>query len=108
MARKDSLSNYLTDIAIVIKNKLGITSEIIASEFDTKIREISTGTGINGKTSTYTAGGIVTKGKFVKLVDGKVKNIESTNDTILGIAKTSGISGQTVEVVEPDFSEEEN
>lgn len=103
MARSDNLPNFNTDIANAIRNKTGTTEPILASEFDTKIREIETGTGINGEVATYTAGGTVTRGKFVKLVSSKAQNITSTSDTILGIAKTSGTSGQTVEVVIPNI-----
>ncbi len=101
MARNDNIPNFCTDVATAIRNKLEITEEIPASKFDTKIREISTGTGINGQIAEYTAGGEIRKGQFVKLVDGNVTKIESTNDTILGIAKTNATEGQSIEVYTP-------
>ena len=101
MARNDNIPNFCTDVANAIRNKLKITDEILASEFDTKIREINTGTGINGQIAEYTAGGEINKGQFVKLIDGNVTKIESTNDTILGIAKANAIEGQSIEVYIP-------
>lgn len=41
MARTDNLKNYLTDVADAIREKTKTTDKIKASEFDTKIREIS-------------------------------------------------------------------
>lgn len=41
MARTDNLKNYLTDVAEAIREKTNTTDKIKASEFDTKIREIS-------------------------------------------------------------------
>lgn len=103
MARSDNIPNFCTDVATAIRNKLEITDEILASEFDTKIREISTGTGINGQIAEYTAGGEISKGQFVKLVDNQVTKITSKSETILGIAKTNATNGQTVEVVVPNI-----
>lgn len=45
MARTDTLNNFCTDIADSIREKTGETGLIPASEFDTKIRGIETGTG---------------------------------------------------------------
>ncbi len=45
MARTDNLNNFLTDVAAAIKDKLGVTDDILASEFDTKIESIPTGGG---------------------------------------------------------------
>lgn len=41
MARTDNLTNFLTDVANAIREKKGTYGEIPASEFDMKIREIS-------------------------------------------------------------------
>ena len=45
MARTDSLSNYLTDVAQAIKDKKGDQTEIIASNFDTEIANLPSGGG---------------------------------------------------------------
>lgn len=43
MARTNNLTNFLTDVASAIKTKTGDSSLIPASQFDTKIADISTG-----------------------------------------------------------------
>ena len=45
MARTDTLGNFLTDVAIAIRNKKGTTNTIVASNFDTEIESIETGGG---------------------------------------------------------------
>ena len=45
MARTDTLGNFLTDVAIAIRNKKGTTDTIVASNFDTEIESIETGGG---------------------------------------------------------------
>lgn len=45
MARTDNLHNYLTDVAIAIKNKKGDTTPIKASDFDTEIENLPSGGG---------------------------------------------------------------
>ena len=45
MARTDTLTNFLTDIANSIRNKKGSTDSILASNFDTEIESIETGGG---------------------------------------------------------------
>ena len=45
MARTDTLGNFLTDVAIAIRNKKGTTGTIVASNFDTEIESIETGGG---------------------------------------------------------------
>lgn len=45
MARTDSLTNFLTDIATAIKNKKGDTTPIPASNFDSEINNLQTGGG---------------------------------------------------------------
>ena len=37
MARTDTLGNFLTDVAIAIRNKKGTTDTIVASNFDFEI-----------------------------------------------------------------------
>ena len=43
MARTDTLGNFLTDVAEAIRTKEGTTETIPASEFDTRIANLSTG-----------------------------------------------------------------
>lgn len=45
MARTDNLTNYLTDVATAIKTKKGDNTPIKASEFDTEIANLPTGSG---------------------------------------------------------------
>lgn len=103
MARTDNLRNYCTDVIGAAKNKAGITREVKPSEVDTILLSIKKGTTLNGKEETYTAGASITKGQFVKLVNGKVQIAESSNDTILGVAKQSGTSEQTIKVIVPNI-----
>lgn len=42
MARTDTLSNFLTDVADSIRTKKGTTDKILASSFDTEIESIET------------------------------------------------------------------
>ena len=46
MARTDNLKNFLTDVAIAIKTKKGSQTSIQASNFDTEITNLPTGTQI--------------------------------------------------------------
>ena len=43
MARIDTLTNYLSDVADAIKNKKGDDTPILASEFDTEITNLPSG-----------------------------------------------------------------
>lgn len=55
MARTDNLTNYLTDIANAIRTKGGTTGEINASQFDTAIANIPSGSGaVTIEKGTYT------------------------------------------------------
>lgn len=45
MARTNTLSNFLTDVANAIRNKKGTTDAIVASNFDTEIESIEGGSG---------------------------------------------------------------
>ena len=47
MARTDTLTNFLTDVANAIRNKKGTTSQISASNFDTEIASIQTSSSSN-------------------------------------------------------------
>ena len=59
MARTDSLNNFLTDIANSIRNKKGTTDTIPASNFDTEIESIETGSTpvLQSKSITITENG---------------------------------------------------
>ena len=60
MARTDSLTNFLTDVANSIRNKKGTTDTILASDFDTEIESIETGGGeanLQSKSITITENG---------------------------------------------------
>lgn len=48
MARIDNLTNFLTDVAVAIKDKKGITETITPANFDTEIASIETGGGSGG------------------------------------------------------------
>ena len=49
MARTDNLTNFLTDVASAIKEKTGENTVISASDFDTKIANIQTGSTPEGE-----------------------------------------------------------
>lgn len=54
MARIDTLGNFLTDVAESIRTKTGETGTILASEFDTKIKNIQGGGGAEDLTEELT------------------------------------------------------
>ena len=47
MARTDTLGHFLTDVATAIRNKKGTTDTIVASNFDTEIESIESGTDLS-------------------------------------------------------------
>lgn len=57
MARVNNLSNFLNDVAVAIKEKLGDSTNIPAAQFDTKIREIETVGDYQSKTINISANG---------------------------------------------------
>lgn len=65
------------------------------------------GMGINGTAETYTAGGTITAGSFVKLVNNTVQTATQA-DKIFGIAQNKAVDEQLVKVVRPNYLEEEN
>lgn len=78
MARTNSLTNYLTDVAQAIKNKKGDQTPIKASDFDTEITNLPSGGGdlseyfntqieSDGKTLNYTLGKWVNCLKKIKI-----------------------------------------
>lgn len=63
----------------------------------------SGGFKVNGIVQTYIAGSNIKKGKFVKLENNKVKQVTSSDDTILGMAKMSAVSEGNVKVIVPNI-----
>lgn len=57
MARTNNLTNFLTDVATAIKEKLGSKTAIPASQFDAKIRDIQTIGTYQSKTINISANG---------------------------------------------------
>ena len=57
MARINSLTNFLTDVATAIKSKTGKNTSIPAANFDTEIMTIETGGTYQSKTVTISANG---------------------------------------------------
>ena len=57
MARTNNLSNFLTDVAGAIKEKIGDSTAIPASEFDTKIQSIETKEVYQSKSVNITTNG---------------------------------------------------
>lgn len=57
MARTNSLTNFLTDVATAIKSKTGKSTSIPAANFDTEIMTIETGGTYQSKTVTISANG---------------------------------------------------
>jgi len=53
MARTDNLTNYLTDIANAIRTKGGTVGEINASQFDTAIANLPSGSGVETESGTF-------------------------------------------------------
>lgn len=56
MARINTLTNFLTDVADAIREKKGTTAQISASDFDTEIASISGGGDLNGIEELVTMG----------------------------------------------------
>lgn len=65
----------------------------------------SGGFKVNGIVQSYTAGNNIRKGKFVKLVNNKIEQVTSSNDAILGIAKTNASSNDNIKVIVPNEKE---
>lgn len=57
MARIDNLTNFLNDVSSAIKQKIGDSAPILASEFDTKIAEIETKGNYQQKSVTISNNG---------------------------------------------------
>lgn len=67
------------------------------------IKSTTKGFKVNGIKKTYIAGGNIKRGKFVKIVEGKIQQIESERDQIIGITKTIGKEGKEVQVYIPKY-----
>lgn len=101
MARIDSLSNFLTDVAGAIRQKREVTAMIEPKNFGEEIASIEAG-GLEINHSTirqYIANETVKAGDFVKLSGTEVQKVSNSSDTILGIAKTKGNAGSTVKII---------
>lgn len=79
MARIDTLTNFLTDVANAIRSKKGTTAKISPSDFDTEIESIEGGGG--GGTEKYAP-------RFIRFdnyngtdLDHEVANLDTTNVT---------------------------
>lgn len=90
MARIDTLSNFLTDVATAIKNKKGDTTPILASNFDTEITNLPSGGSETPEVGfiidEYDGEGYVTKVTVVgmtSLPDGVFSNYSSTVGSFL-------------------------
>lgn len=75
MARTDSLTNFLTDVSTAIKEKKGDNTPIKASNFDTEIANLPTGSGgvdiseyIDTSTNSTSAGTAISSGVWSYLV----------------------------------------
>lgn len=91
MARIDSLTNFLTDVATAIKNKKGDNTSIKASDFDTEITNLPSGSGITVEkgfiAEEYDIDGYVTKARVVGMTElpmGAFTNYNSTVGSFLG------------------------
>ena len=68
MARTNTLGNFLTDVAIAIRNKKGTTDTILASNFDTEIASIESGVDINEYLSDTITKGTSSSGGWLKTI----------------------------------------
>ena len=59
MARTDTLTNFLTDIAAAIKTKKGKETDIPAADFDTEILNLKSGGGDDGTVDGGTVAGLI-------------------------------------------------
>lgn len=75
MARIDNLTNFLTDVANSIRNKKGTTEPIQASDFDTEISSIKSGS------SKYAPRFIRFSGYDGTELDNEIANLDTSNIT---------------------------
>lgn len=105
MARTNSLTNFLKDVADAIRSKTGSTAEIQAEDFDTEIENIQTGVmtqeeydnamllsedilGVIGTTTAETVGPVLDDVLDVQASDdsgGSTSAVEALLNDILGI-----------------------
>ena len=82
MARVDTLTNFLTDVADAIKNKKGDDTPILASEFDTEITNLPSG----GSSHAWSAIGYNGEPKsFQEMFDYSKKIYDNWNNTIINL-----------------------
>ena len=72
MARTDTLGNFLTDVAEAIRTKEGTTETIPASEFDTRIANLSGGGSTGGDTSNA-----LYKPRFISFCDYRGSELDA-------------------------------
>lgn len=78
MARTDTLGNFLTDVAEAIRAKEGTTGKIPASEFDTRIANLS-----SGGTAKYAPRAISFEYYTGDELDYELANLDASNVTVL-------------------------
>lgn len=109
MARIDNLTNFLTDIANAIRNKKGTEAPIAASDFDTEIQNIQSGSSMskgiiynelnsNGYPTDITINGLN------KIPDGFFRNINENNGQFKNVINLT-INGDIVSIAGTAFRE---
>lgn len=109
MARTDSLSNFLTDVANAIREKKSTSDKIIASNFDIEIKSIESGGGIS-KGIVYNQMNNdgypteVTLNGLNKVPNGFFRNVNSSNGQFKNTTKIT-INGDIESVDNASFRE---
>lgn len=109
MARTDSLSNFLTDVANAIREKKGTSTPIVASNFDTEIQNIQSGSNIskgiiynelnnNGYPTDITINGLN------KIPEGFFRNINKNNGQFKNVINLT-INGDIISIGGTAFRE---
>ena len=85
MARTDTLGNFLTDVAESIRTKTGETGTILASEFDTKIKNIQGGGAAEDLTEELTEYNteLVTQETTIEDIIVALENKSAVGDTTI-------------------------
>ena len=92
MARVDTLTNYLTDVASAIKTKKGDSTPILASNFDTEIVNLPTGANLQSKSIEITTNTTTTI------------NPDTGYDGMSSVSVVTNVSGGGTEVPEKDVN----